>query len=237
VGWALWRDTAALPEELVFKVNYLGGEMPTFALNFSRPGGQVVAQYYNFLRLGREGYRRVQQTCRDVAVSLSSQIAELGPFRLLTDGSQLPVFAFVVDGEQPFSVFDVSAGLREEGWLVPAYTFPAHREDITALRIVVRNGRAAARRPAPSPQPPGKAGGTAARRRIGIVLPRRPTEDRRAVHVAELSRRVPATSWRRGRRMTGRFESASPSTARAPGPRPRHCLARAKWRSTTLRPL
>jgi glutamate decarboxylase len=140
VGWALWRDTAALPEELVFKVNYLGGEMPTFALNFSRPGGQVVAQYYNFLRLGREGYRRVQQTCRDVAVSLSSQIAELGPFRLLTDGSQLPVFAFVVDGEQPFSVFDVSAGLREEGWLVPAYTFPAHREDITALRIVVRNG-------------------------------------------------------------------------------------------------
>jgi glutamate decarboxylase len=140
VGWALWRDTAALPEELVFKVNYLGGEMPTFALNFSRPGSQVVAQYYNFLRLGREGFRRVQQTCRDVAVSLSSQIAQLGPFRLLTDGSQLPVFAFVVDGDQPFSVFDVSAGLREEGWLVPAYTFPAHREDIAALRIVVRNG-------------------------------------------------------------------------------------------------
>ena len=140
VGWALWRDRAALPDDLVFQVNYLGGEMPTFALNFSRPGGQVIAQYYNFLRLGRDGYRRVQHACRDVATSLAAKIADLGPFRLLTDGSQLPVFAFVVDGEQPFSVFDVSAGLRENGWLVPAYTFPEHREDITALRIVVRNG-------------------------------------------------------------------------------------------------
>ena len=67
VGWVLWRDADALPEELIFKVNYLGGEMPTFALNFSRPGGQVVAQYYTFLRLGREGFRQVQQECRDVA--------------------------------------------------------------------------------------------------------------------------------------------------------------------------
>ena len=140
VGWAVWRDRATLPDDLVFNVNYLGGEMPTFALNFSRPGGQVIAQYYNFLRLGRDGYRRVQLSCRAVAKRLSTTIAGLGPFRLLTDGTQLPVFAFVVDGDQPFSVFDVSAGLREQGWLVPAYTFPKNREDIAALRIVVRNG-------------------------------------------------------------------------------------------------
>ena len=140
VGWAVWRDRAALPEDLVFNVNYLGGEMPTFAINFSRPGGQVIAQYYNFLRLGRDGYRRVQYACRLVAKQLAAAIAELGPFRLLTDGTQLPVFAFVVDDGQPFSAFDVSAGLREQGWLVPAYTFPKNREDITALRIVVRNG-------------------------------------------------------------------------------------------------
>ena len=140
VGWALWRDAAALPEDLVFRVNYLGGDMPTFALNFSRPGGQVIAQYYNFLRLGRDGYRRVQQTCRDVATSLAARIDELGPFRLLTDGSELPVFAFTVAPGAAFSVFDVSAALREEGWLAPAYTFPGHREDIEALRIVVRNG-------------------------------------------------------------------------------------------------
>lgn len=141
VGWIVWRDAGALPEDLVFKVNYLGGEMPTFALNFSRPGSQVVAQYYNFLRLGRAGYTRIQQYCREVASSLAERIAALGPFRLLTDGSRLPVFAFTLaDGETGYSVFDVSAALREQGWLVPAYTFPAHREDLAVLRIVVRNG-------------------------------------------------------------------------------------------------
>jgi glutamate decarboxylase len=141
VGWILWRDAEALPEDLVFRVNYLGGDMPTFALNFSRPGAQVAAQYYNFIRLGFEGYLQVQQHSRDVALRLSSEIAELGPFRLLTDGGELPVFAFTLrDDVTGFSVFDVSAGLRENGWLVPAYTFPANRTDLAALRIVVRNG-------------------------------------------------------------------------------------------------
>jgi glutamate decarboxylase len=140
VGWVVWRDAEALPEDLVFRVNYLGGEMPTFALNFSRPGSQVAAQYYNFLRLGFDGYRRVQQTCRDVATRLSGAIAGLGPFRLLTKGDELPVFAFTVADGQPFSVFDVSAAMRAEGWLIPAYTFPADRTDLSALRIVVRNG-------------------------------------------------------------------------------------------------
>ncbi len=131
VGWAIWRDSEALPEDLVFKVNYLGGEMPTFALNFSRPGSQIVAQYYNFLRLGFEGYRRVQQECRDVATYGSAAIAKLGPFELITDGSELPVFAFKVrDGVDNFSAFDVSGGMREYGWQVPAYTFPKNREDL-----------------------------------------------------------------------------------------------------------
>lgn len=114
-------------------MNYLGGDMPSFALNFSRPGGQVIVQYYTFLRLGFEGFRRVQQTCRDVATSLAS--------RLLTDGGELPVFAFTLaDDVTNFSVFDVSAGLREEGWLVPAYTFPPDVTELAVLRIVVRNG-------------------------------------------------------------------------------------------------
>ena len=141
VGWIVWRDADALPEELVFRVNYLGGNMPTFALNFSRPGSQVVAQYYNFIRLGFDGYRRVQQQCRDIAMRLSAKIAAIGPFRLLTDGSQLPVFAFTLaDDVNKYSVFDVSAALREGGWLVPAYSFPANRTDLAALRVVVRNG-------------------------------------------------------------------------------------------------
>ena len=141
VGWVVWRDSAALPEELVFRVNYLGGDMPTFALNFSRPGSQVVAQYYNFLRLGFEGYRLVQQECRDVATYASDAIAKLGPFELITDGSELPVFAFKLrDDVDNYSAFDVSSGLRERGWQVPAYRFPKNREDLVALRAVVRNG-------------------------------------------------------------------------------------------------
>ena len=67
VGWIVWRDAESLPDDLIFWVNYLGDTMPTFALNFSRPGAQVAAQYYNFLRLGFEGYRRVQGYARDVA--------------------------------------------------------------------------------------------------------------------------------------------------------------------------
>ncbi|MER5603041.1 glutamate decarboxylase [Streptomyces sp. NPDC002265] len=141
VGWALWRDKEALPEELVFRVNYLGGDMPTFALNFSRPGAQVVAQYYTFLRLGREGYQAVQQSTRDVATGLSARVAELGDFRLLTHGDQLPVFAFTTaDDVKAYDVFDVSRRLREHGWLVPAYTFPPNREDLSVIRIVCRNG-------------------------------------------------------------------------------------------------
>lgn len=141
VGWVVWRDTEALPEDLVFRVNYLGGNMPTFALNFSRPGAQVIAQYYNFLRLGFDGYRRVQQACRDVATWLADKIDKLGPFEMLTKGDQLPVFAFTLRKEiTEYSVFDVSAALRENGWLVPAYTFPENRTDLAALRIVVRNG-------------------------------------------------------------------------------------------------
>jgi glutamate decarboxylase len=141
IGWAMWRDAKALPEDLVFRVNYLGGDMPTFNLNFSRPGSQVVAQYYNFLRLGHEGYRAVQQGCQDVALRLSSAIAQMGPFELLTDGSDLPVFAFRLrEDVRNYTVFEVSRGLRERGWQVPAYTLPADLEHVAVLRIVVRNG-------------------------------------------------------------------------------------------------
>jgi glutamate decarboxylase len=141
VGWIVWRNPEALPEDLIFWVNYLGDNMPTFALNFSRPGSQVVAQYYNFLRLGFDGYRRVQGYARDVATGLSARIAELGPFELLTKGDELPVFAFTLrDDVDNFTVFDVSTALRERGWQVPAYTFPANRTDLAALRVVVRQG-------------------------------------------------------------------------------------------------
>jgi glutamate decarboxylase len=139
VGWIVWRDAAALPDDLIFHVNYLGDDMPTFALNFSRPGAQVVAQYYNFLRLGFDGYRQVQSAARAVAVRLAGEIEQLGVFRMLTRGDELPVLAFALDDTiDNFNVFDVSRALRERGWLVPAYTFPANRTDLAVLRVVVR---------------------------------------------------------------------------------------------------
>jgi glutamate decarboxylase len=141
VGWALWRDREALPKDLIFDVNYLGGHMPTFALNFSRPGSEVVAQYHMFASLGRAGYRRVQQRSADIARRLAAEIAKIGPYELVSDASDLPVFAFTLKPEVTnYTVFDVSDRLRGRGWLVPAYTFPANREDLSVLRIVVRAG-------------------------------------------------------------------------------------------------
>ena len=141
VGWAIWRNPAALPTDLIFDVNYLGGHMPTFSLNFSRPGSEVVAQYYMFTSLGFDGYRTVQQQSSAIAQYLATGVAEIGPYRLISDGSQLPVFAFSLKPEvNNYTVFDVSDRLRQQGWLVPAYTYPENRQDLAVLRVVVRAG-------------------------------------------------------------------------------------------------
>ncbi len=141
VGWAIWRDQAALPKQLVFDVNYLGGHMPTFTLNFSRPGSEVVAQYFMFMSLGRDGYTAMMQNLQEMAIHLSKGISEIGPYNLISEGKELPVFAFALDPSvKKYTVFDVSDRLRERGWLVPAYAFPANRQDLNVLRIVVRSG-------------------------------------------------------------------------------------------------
>ncbi|GCE58767.1 glutamate decarboxylase [Microcystis aeruginosa] len=144
VGWIIWRDRQELPEELIFHCNYLGGDLPNFALNFSRPGNQVVAQYYNFLLLGKEGYRQIHQACRDTALYLSGEIAKMGPFELITDGSTIPVFAWklkeTISDQTNYSLFDLADKLRERGWLVPAYTMPKNRQDLTVQRVVIKEG-------------------------------------------------------------------------------------------------
>ena len=142
IGWVVWRSLDLLPDELIFRVSYLGGEMPTLAINFSRPGAQVLLQYYNFLRLGFDGYRRVQQASQDVALHLSSAIAGMGPFELLSDGTDLPVFAWRLrpDHNGVWDLHDLSNQLREHGWQVPAYPMPDNMSDLTVQRIVVRNG-------------------------------------------------------------------------------------------------
>jgi glutamate decarboxylase len=140
IGFVVWRSSEHLPEDLVFRVNYLGGNMPTFTLNFSRPGSQVVGQYYNFLRLGRAGYIQVMRCMSDTAQWLARELASMPMFEVISDGSAIPVVAFkLVEGTQ-YTVFDVSAMLRSYGWQVPAYTLPEGASDIAVLRVVVREG-------------------------------------------------------------------------------------------------
>nr|WP_086937554.1 glutamate decarboxylase [Thaumasiovibrio occultus] len=143
VGWVVWRDAAALPEELIFNVNYLGGNMPTFALNFSRPGGQIVAQYYNFLRLGKEGYRKIHQACYDTAHYISDEIAKMGMFDIIYDGrGGIPAMSWTIKkGVNPgFNLYDLSDRIRSRGWQIAAYAMPADREDLVIMRILVRHG-------------------------------------------------------------------------------------------------
>lgn len=147
IGFVVWRNADQLPEDLVFRVNYLGGDMPTFTLNFSKGGNQVVGQYYNFLRLGRAGYTSVMQCLSDTSKWFAGQLAESKHFDVITDGSQIPVVAFKLsggsgrpDGGWGYTEFDVSAALRSYGWQVPAYTMPPGAENISVLRVVVREG-------------------------------------------------------------------------------------------------
>ena len=146
IGFVVWRNAEQLPEDLVFRVNYLGGDMPTFTLNFSRPGNQVVGQYYNFLRLGREGYTTVMRCLSDTAQWLAHQLADMtgndgtSRFQVISDGSAIPVVSFRLAGDPGYTVFDISALLRSYGWQVPAYTMPDDAADVAVLRIVVREG-------------------------------------------------------------------------------------------------
>jgi glutamate decarboxylase len=145
VGWIVWRDVAELPDDLIFHVNYLGGDMPVFQINFSRPAGQVVAQYYNFLRLGREGYRRIHQACYDTGRKLAEAIPSLGPFELLCSSepaTAIPTVTWrIKEGEDPgYTLFDLADRLRSTGWQVPAYTLTGDASDIAVQRILVRQG-------------------------------------------------------------------------------------------------
>jgi glutamate decarboxylase len=144
-GWIVWRDRADLHPDLVFNVNYLGGNMPTFALNFSRPGGQIISQYFNFLRLGREGYAKLHSACYDTARYLAREIAPLGPFEMLFDGDPaegIPAVCWTIPGgtDPGYSLYELADRLTSRGWQVPAYSMPANREELVVQRIIVRRG-------------------------------------------------------------------------------------------------
>ena len=145
VGWVVWRDKAELPDDLIFHVTYLGGDMQVFQINFSRPGGQIIAQYYDFLRLGRDGYRAVHMACYDTGRYLAAEIVKLGPFELLADSNPVTGIPSVCwrikEGEDPgYTLFDIADRLRASGWQVPAYPLTGEVADIAVQRALIRQG-------------------------------------------------------------------------------------------------
>lgn len=143
VGWIVWREKEDLPEELIFNVNYLGGEMPTFALNFSRPGGQVIAQYFNFLRHGREGYEKIQQACADHGKYIAQEIEKIGLFDVLYNGEGgIPGACWMLkkDVNPGFSLYDLTDKLRSRGWQVASYSLPTDCQDMVIQRVLIRHG-------------------------------------------------------------------------------------------------
>jgi glutamate decarboxylase len=140
VGWAMWRDRSRLPEDLIFHTNYLGGDQPTFDLNFSRGASQIVAQYYNFLRMGRAGYTQVMQRLSDTAAYLA-ELVEDSPFlELMSTGDALPLVCARITDEAGFTAYDLSAKMKERGWIVPAYTLAKDADHVAVIRVVVREG-------------------------------------------------------------------------------------------------
>ncbi len=136
----LARHAPSCPRSWCSRSTTSAARCPTFAINFSRPGSQIVAQYYNFIRLGREGYRKVQQASQDVALFLADRIEEMGPFQIIARGSDLPIVSWQLKDGANFTLFEFSDAVRSHGWQLPAYTLPANRTDLSICRIVVRHG-------------------------------------------------------------------------------------------------
>ena len=144
LGWVVWRDKSMLPEEMSFSVNYLGAEVTQVGLNFSRPAAQVLGQYYNFIRLGREGYTRVQQNSMEIARYCHKRIGEMECFENYSEEVVNPLFVWCLSEEYrksaKWTLYDLQALLQQSGWMVPAYSLPRDIDDIVVMRIVVRQG-------------------------------------------------------------------------------------------------
>ncbi|XP_027126915.1 glutamate decarboxylase [Coffea arabica] len=138
VGWVVWRSKEDLPEELVFHINYLGSDQPTFTLNFSKGSSQIIAQYYQFIRLGCEGYRNIMVNCMENAKALKEGLVKTGRFDIVSKDVGVPLVAFSLKDSSRYTVFQVAESLRRFGWIVPAYTMPANAEHIAVLRVVIR---------------------------------------------------------------------------------------------------
>lgn len=137
MGWALWREKEDLPDDLIFHVNYLGGDQASFTLNFSKGAGNVVAQYYNMIRFGFDGYRRIMEASMENAEYLRNALVATGHFRIV-DKKHMPLVAFTLIDSSRYTCFDIQDKLRSRGWIVPAYTCSKGAEGFTIMRVVVK---------------------------------------------------------------------------------------------------
>jgi glutamate decarboxylase len=138
MGTVVFRDASDLPEELVFHINYLGGDMPNYSLNFSRPSASVVLQYFAFLRLGRAGYEAIVASCLANARALATKLSAIPGLEPIADGADLPIVAVRASDPNQTDLVTLSHLLRERGWIVPAYTLPPNAEHVTVLRMVIK---------------------------------------------------------------------------------------------------
>ncbi len=142
-GWVVWREKEDLPSDLIFWVNYLGNNIPTFAINFSRPGGQIIAQYYNMVRLGREGYRKVHEACYDTTAYLAAALEKFDLFDFIYNGKGgIPALTWTLKAGKDvgFTLYDLSEKLRARGWQLPAYSMPENCKDLVVMRALIRHG-------------------------------------------------------------------------------------------------
>ena len=136
IGWALWRDERDIPKSLITETNVLGFLEKSFSLNFSRGGAMILAQYYNFIRLGRDGYKQIQNTMRENARYLASGISQLERFDLINDGTYTPSCCMCLRDESKFNASDLVHVLAEKGWIIPAFSMPANAQSVNAIRTV-----------------------------------------------------------------------------------------------------
>lgn len=144
LGWVVWKDKQYLPEEMAFSVNYLGANITQVGLNFSRPAAQILGQYYQFIRLGFEGYKEVQRNSMDIARYMHDEIGKMKPFANYSDRVVNPLFIWYMKteyaGKAKWTLYDLQYKLQESGWMVPAYSLPEKIDDYVVMRIVVRQG-------------------------------------------------------------------------------------------------
>ncbi|BAF11404.1 glutamate decarboxylase 1 [Oryza sativa Japonica Group] len=138
IGWCIWRNKEDLPEELIFHINYLGTDQPTFTLNFSKGSSQVIAQYYQLIRHGFEGYRNIMENCHENAMVLKEGLVKTGRFDIVSKDEGVPLVAFSLKDRSRHDEFEISDMLRRFGWIVPAYTMPPDAQHVTVLRVVIR---------------------------------------------------------------------------------------------------